>query len=412
MIRIVFFIGIVITCVNNAVHAQVKWFFNKDSVITWYYQEGDEFNGNSINKEYWTDSYGWARTIYANKEQQYYTPYRNHEVNNGTLKLTAVKDSVTARITDWRKDNDSVMMNGKFYAYNRKFFRYKAGMIESRKTFTKGYFECRFKLPEEKGFWPAFWLHGGAPNEEIDIFECKSERPEEVHLDTHCPNRCDYYVNAGFSKRSYGAWVKVKTNFVKGFNVMACEWDADQIRFFLNGECIGVSKVKFEVPKLLTLNIAVPSDDGPFKPGPDPGIVVPSTFEIDYVRVWTKDKASGRNPSLPPVFKPLAEAPVNAVTETQLKKKSKFFYGKKEDHSNNGIQVDWLQHPEGWDVVVLGNTEGEAPQLEIRNQAQQVVLSRSMESVKQVIAKNELADGAYTCVIKWKGKQVTHAFVK
>lgn len=392
--------------------AQIKWQFNKDSVITWYYQEGDEFNGKEINKEYWADSYGWARTLFGNKEQQYYTKYQNHEVSNGTLKLSAIKDTITARITDWKNDNDSVMLNGKFYSFNRKSFKYKAGLIETKRTFTKGYFECRFKLPEEKGYWPAFWLHGGSPNEEIDIMECKTERQEEIHLDTHCPNKCDYYVNNLFNKRSFGSWVKVKTNFVKDYNVVACEWDEEKVRFYLNGECIGISKVKFLVPKLLTLNIAVPSDDGPFKPGPDPGIVVPSNFEIDYVRVWSKEQTQQRQ-SLAPVILSAANTSAQSLkTETFLKKKSKFFYGKKEDHVNNGIQIECLPQTDGWRFEVMGNTEGLVPEIEVKDANGQSIVTKKLDRSSYLLAKSDLKNGAYTCVVKWNGKQANYSFTK
>ncbi len=385
-------------------NAQVKWQFNKDTVITWYYQEGDEFNGTSINKEYWNDSYGWARTLYMNKEQQYYTPYKNHDVNNGTLKLSVIRDTITAKITDWKPDNDSVLGDGKFYSLNRKSFKYKAGMIETKKTFTKGYFECRFKLPEEKGYWPAFWLHGGSPNEEIDIMECKTERQTELHIDTHCPNRCDYYVSTLFNKRSYGSWVKVKTNFVSAFNTVACEWDEEKVRFYLNGECIGISKVQFLIPKLITLNIAVPSDDGPFKPGPDPGIVVPSNFEIDYVRVWSKDKLQQRQAEST-AFAVANQTPQSLGSESLLKKKNKFFYGKKEDHINNGIQIECLPQGKNWNFQVMGNVEGEFPEMKLVSANGQTVLTKKLDQTSVMLSESEFNTGSYTCVVTWKGRK-------
>jgi len=42
-----------------SIKAQVMWQLNKDSLITWHYQEGDEFNGDAINKNYWTDWEYW-----------------------------------------------------------------------------------------------------------------------------------------------------------------------------------------------------------------------------------------------------------------------------------------------------------------------------------------------------------------
>ena len=392
-------------------NAQVKWQFNKDTVITWYYQEGDEFNGTSINKEYWNDSYGWARTLYMNKEQQYYTPYKNHKVSNGTLKLSVVRDTITAKITDWKPDNDSVLGDGKFYSLNRKSFKYKAGMIETKKTFTKGYFECRFKLPEEKGYWPAFWLHGGSPNEEIDIMECKTERQDELHIDTHCPNRCDYYVSNFFKKQSYGSWVKVKTNFVSSFNTVACEWDEEKVRFYLNGECIGISKVKFLIPKLITLNIAVPSDDGPFKPGPDPGIVVPSNFEIDYVRIWSKDKPQQRL-AASTAFEVANQTSQSLGSETVLKKKNKFFYGKKEDHINNGIQIDCLPQGKNWNFQIMGNVEGEFPEMKLLDANNQTVLTKKLDQTSVMLSEWEFKADSYTCVVTWKGRKAQCSLTK
>ena len=80
----------------TGLNAQITWQFDKDSLITWYYQEGDEFNSPKLNTEYWSDWYGWGRSIWGNKEQQYYTQYRNHFLKDGKLILTAKREDVNA----------------------------------------------------------------------------------------------------------------------------------------------------------------------------------------------------------------------------------------------------------------------------------------------------------------------------
>ena len=44
------------------------WQISEDTVITWNYADGDEFNDKKIDTDKWKYSYGWGRTIFANKE--------------------------------------------------------------------------------------------------------------------------------------------------------------------------------------------------------------------------------------------------------------------------------------------------------------------------------------------------------
>src|SRR4051812_33179497 len=111
--------------------AQIMWQIDKDSLRTWYYQEGDEFNGDSLNKNYWSDWYGWGRSITSNKEQQYYSKWKNHFLKDGILTLTAKRKDCTERFVDHMGDNDSIIADKKFYGLNKRDFTYTAGMIQS-----------------------------------------------------------------------------------------------------------------------------------------------------------------------------------------------------------------------------------------------------------------------------------------
>ena len=82
--------------------------------------------------------------------------------------------------------------------------------------------------------WPAFWLAGGYPNEEIDVFELKGERPGKIHVDVHCPNDCDDYKTWYGQKKSWGGWISLNEKLTEGFNVIGIEWQPTYIKYFLN----------------------------------------------------------------------------------------------------------------------------------------------------------------------------------
>lgn len=317
-----------------SLHAQVLWQINKDTVITWHYREGDEFNGKAVNTNYWEFSYGWARSIYGNKEQEYYTEGRNHELAKGELTLTAKKEQVYARVVDWKGDNDSIYNGSIFAGLNKRIFNYTAGMIESRREMLYGYFEIKFELSPAKGYWPAFWLWGGNPNEEIDFFELKTEKKNKIHVGRHSQNRNENYLPYFlFKKKVWGDWITFKGDLTKTYNVIAGEWTKDYIKYYLNGECIAYTKVPLNMPKKLVANIAVPGN-GPFKPGPSAEDTMPGEFKIDYIRVWTGDPAE-KSKTIPID----SFAVKRELGRTSLVSKTKFLYGERSIHRNEGITV-------------------------------------------------------------------------
>lgn len=321
-------------------NSQVLWQINKDTVITYNYLDGDEFSGDSISKEKWSSWYGWARSIATNKEQQYYSDYKNHEVKNGCLYLTTRKEDFEARFVDWMGDNDSIKNGrGEFQGINKRKWKYSGGLIHSKKQFLKGYFEIKFKAPSDKGLWPAFWLYGGTPNEEIDIMELKGERDDQIHVDTHC-QKCDMVRNPIGLKRSFGGWIKLNGKLNEGFHVVSGLWTDNEVRYYLNGKCIAVSKVKFNVPKALAANVAIADDNGPFHPGPDKNDTEFEPMVIDYIRVWTKEE--GTTPA------PLKVDDLNAQPDhTEAKRSPKMLYGKKKEHVNDGIFISLVKLEDG-----------------------------------------------------------------
>ena len=331
---------ILFSCGIFSSNSQTLWQINKDTVTTYNYSDGDEFSEGEISKEKWSSWYGWARSIYSNKEQQYYTNYKNTEIKNGNLYITSAKETVNARMIDWMGDNDTIKSGkGVFQGLNKREFKYVSGLIQSKQKFLKGYFEIKFKAPSDKGLWTAFWLYGGSPNEEIDIMELKGEREDQTHVDTHCQG-CDMVRNPIGQKRSFGGWIKLNGKLDQGYNIMSCLWDDNEVKYYLNGKCIAVSKVKFTQPKHVAANIAIADDHGPFHPGPNKDVTTFTPYVIDYIRVWTKDtspnsialKNSDSNP-----------APDN----TEAKRSPKMLYGNKKEHANEGIFISLLKNEDG-----------------------------------------------------------------
>ncbi len=387
---------------NFVSSAQVMWQFKKDTVVTWGYFDGDEFNGDKVNTDYWDYTSGGSHTIFNNLEQQYYTNGYNHKVNNGTLKLIAKKEAITGKVIDWMGDNDSMISGKKFYTLNKRNFDYTSGMLNAKKTYKGGFFECRFKIPKVKGYWPAFWLHGGDPNEEIDMMECKSERPHQIHIETHCPNKCDV-VNYYFQKRSWGGWAKTKIDFTNEYAIIACDWDENYVKYYLNGECIGVSNVKFAIEKYLTLNIAIPSNNGPFNPGPDKDSNEEAIFEVDYVRVWKKSTENKektttiRNNELSTSIQ--TSNPI--LTKPKSKTKDKLVYGKKSDHANEGIFISYLNNKNFIQLTTLGILKNDKPTYKLLSSTNAEILTGVIENQVFNIDTSNLAKGEYRLSITY-----------
>jgi Glycosyl hydrolases family 16 len=131
----------------------------------------DDFDGSSLNTGIWAvynNTYGDG-----NHELACLTP-NNVTVSGGLLQITAKRETVTC-------PNGSV----------RKF---TSGFVTTRDTKTYfpryGRYEIRGKLPHGQGLWPAFWLRhrDGASTAEVDIMEyfhsqVPGESTQTLHLD-------------------------------------------------------------------------------------------------------------------------------------------------------------------------------------------------------------------------------------
>lgn len=390
-------------CGLTAAKGQVLWNIRKDSTITYYYEDGDEFNDSTHFKNKWGSWFGWARNIASNKEQQYYTDYLNHDIKDGTLNLTVRKKAIHARLTDWKNDNDTIRDGAKFIGFNKRNFNYSAGLITSKKEYLFGYFEIKLKAPDESGLWPAFWLYGGTPNEEIDLMELNGVHQNQIHVDTHCPNHCDYVKYLGQS-RSFGGWIKLSGRLNEGYNVVSGSWDEHEIRFYFNGALIARSKVSFGIPKFLVANVAVPSNDGPFHPAPDPAIENFTPMSIDYIRVWSKEKNKSSE-------KIIDESSVNKYlsNHVHLKKSPKRLYGKKKAASNEGIFVSAFKTDNNsLSLFCNGLSKDDSISVKLLDSDNKIIFDKISKDLETTIPVKILS--GYTIEIAWNGRRALHTF--
>jgi beta-glucanase (GH16 family) len=177
--------------------------------------------------------------------------------------------------------------------------RYTSGKITTRGKFhaAPGRVEARIRLPEGQGLWPAFWMLGADfpatpwPRcGELDIMEFRGSQPATTSSAIHGPG---YSGNTPFVH----ARALQGTTFSEDFHTFAVEWDAAQIRFFVDDAMhyvINVAQVLafgdwvFDQPFFIILNVAV---GGHFDGDPSSDAILPATMLVDYVRVYRPGRA-------------------------------------------------------------------------------------------------------------------------
>ncbi len=241
-------------------------------VLTW----SDEFDGENIDAGKWDKPENNRRN--------------NSEGPDGWwLKEDSYLDGkgnlvIRARKIDNRNDDDDP-------------YDYSTGAIRSKGHFQQkfGKFEIRCQLPEQAGWWVAFWLHSpsvgnvnnsGEDGTEIDIFEGFGW--------TDTLNFALHWDGYGADHKSEG-YKKTIDRIRDGFHTYTLEWNEKEYIFFVDNEEVwrtsagGVSKVPAYVKitgELSTESWAINENWSN-----DPEMAeYPDYFIVDYVRVY-QDKS-------------------------------------------------------------------------------------------------------------------------
>lgn len=230
----------------------------------------DEFNGTSINPEFWTheigdgcpDLCGWG-----NNELQYYIP-NNTSVNGGLLTIEARKETI--------EDSD--------YTSSRIITRNKF-------DFTYGRVDIRALLPKGQGLWPALWLLGSNQQSvgwpacgEIDIMEMIGGQNRER---TSYGNV--YWFDNGKADFPNSYTLPDNKTFYDEYHVFSIIWDKSSIKWYVNDfpfhsfEINYNDKEAFQNAFFLICNVAV---GGNFPGSPNSSTEFPTSMKVDYIRVF------------------------------------------------------------------------------------------------------------------------------
>ena len=238
----------------------------------------DEFNGDKLDEKIWTREKrqpGWT-----NAELQEYTDSdENIFVKDGSLFLKAVKTT---------KDGKDYYTSGKVNSQNKTDFTY-------------GKVVARAKAPAGKGLWPAIWMmpkdeqhYGQWPKcGEIDIMEVLGSDLKTAYCTLHYgephaeQQKTKVLTSGGFDE----------------FHEYSVEWEPGEMRWYIDNELILTANdwftaekdkdekpypAPFDQPFFVQMNLAV---GGNWPGDPDANTdFSKAQFEIDYVRVYQKDK--------------------------------------------------------------------------------------------------------------------------
>lgn len=246
----------------------------------WKLVWSDEFSGNKPDSSKWNVL---LRETSKHGELQYYVPDEVY-VDNGMLHLRS-----------------------RVRKYGSK--EYTSGRIDTRGKYapTYGRFEIRAKLPAGQGLWPAHWLYPQNRNWEMEALMQKEvaegreklipeERPWYTEIDImeflgHEPNviyGTNHYCDYDGKRRSTSGKEVSSEDFSKDFHVYALEWEPDSLRWYIDGKLYhSTASGVPHTPHYIILNTAI---GGSWPGNPDSTTVFPQFHDIDYVRVYQREK--------------------------------------------------------------------------------------------------------------------------
>lgn len=281
---------VVVLSTSLCVQAQDDW------QLVW----SDEFNADGpLNPSVWNAENGYAR----NEEAQWYQP-DNATCTGGLLVIEARKEE--------NRKNPLYVPGSKDWRKNREFVKYTSSSVTTagKKEFRYGRFEISARIPVTKGAWPAIWALGSGMDwpscGEIDIMEFYQIKGIP-HILANAAWGTDREWNAKWdsSATPYSHFTDKDPDWASKFHTWRMDWDEEAIRLYLDDELlneiplstttngsIGKGTNPFTKPQYLLLNLAIGGING----GPIDETALPMKYEIDYVRVYQKQKsiASGK----------------------------------------------------------------------------------------------------------------------
>jgi len=276
---------VIISCNNNPKKNNLD---NKDKEATsvnqldansnWELVWSDEFDGDSINTDFWNLQVVKAGRF--NDEWQRYTnSNENAYIDNNCLVIKAIHES--------DKHGMDQYTSARINTANKYSFKY-------------GKIAARIKLPQGKGIWPAFWMLGSNIDEnggdtpwpqcgEIDILELYGSKDDAViEANLHYADATESHKMAGVDSFKLEEGV-----FADDFHVFELEWNKEKLTWLVDGKpfkTVSITKdefSEFHEEFFILLNIAV---GGAHAGRPDGTTIFPQLMYVDWVRVYEKNK--------------------------------------------------------------------------------------------------------------------------
>ena len=293
----------------------------------------DEFDGDSLNEADWnyeTHEPGWV-----NHELQEYVPSSDYAyVKDGELVIQPVKEEENGKVS------------------------YKSGRVntQNKHDLKYGRFEAKIKVPQGKGFLPAFWMmpqdedfYGQWPKcGEIDIMEVLGDSTKVNYGTLHFGEP---------HKQSQGSYSLSTGDFANEYHVFAIEWEPGEIRWYCDGEQYHATSdwftavegeeekpypAPFNQPFHVILNVAV-GGDWPGDPDDSTVFDERAAMYVDYVRMFQKDSYD-ENVKRPEQVLELREADENG----------NFVY------NSDFAEKEDLTDDENWKFLLFNGGEGSA----------------------------------------------------
>lgn len=261
----------------------------QESPAGWRLVWADEFDGAPCPD---STSWGYEAGFVRNQELQWYRP-ENARCEGGLLVIEARRE---------RLPNPRYAPGGESWRTSREHAEYTSASLitRGRRAWRYGRFEMRGRIDVQPGLWPAFWtlgVQGAWPaNGEIDVME--------------------YYrgtILANVAWRGEGSnqavWDDVRkplpelggAQWAEEFHVWRMEWDERFIRLYVDDLLLNETDLRdpagaggavgnpFHQPHYLILNLAVGGTNG----GDPSATDFPARFEVDWVRIYQRDRPSG-----------------------------------------------------------------------------------------------------------------------
>ncbi len=232
-------------------------------------------------------NWSFERGFLRNNEAQWYQP-ENAECRDGLLVIEGRRESRPnpnhrAGSGDWRRSRPTI--------------EYTSACLHTRgkQAWQYGRFEVRAKIVAHEGLWPAIWFLG-----------VEGDWPSNGEIDLMEHQRGNLLANAcwGTGQRWVAQWdssrrpiKELGADWDKEFHIWRMDWDEDQIELAVDDRVlnrIDLSKTvnptdrgpknPFRQPHYVLLNLAIGGDAG----GDPVETEFPSSFEVDYVRVYQK----------------------------------------------------------------------------------------------------------------------------